>query len=137
MSNTIKIQMTYSTATPESIEHGDYADHGFAEPGGWKYSVSNEAFHERCKRDGRDKALADMTPAPMEFESIEDAIAELERHGPFEPSSSPTVSEHTWLTGPTVEDRDHYEKGEDTQYSFHVEAADPATVIEVLKGVLG
>ena len=134
MSNTIKIQMTYSTVTPESAEHGDYADHGFAEPGGWRYSVANEAFEERCKRDGRDKALADMTPAPMEFDSVEDAVAELERHGPFEPSSWPTVSEHTWLTGPADED---YSTGESTEYSFHVEADDPALVIEVLKEALG
>jgi len=132
----ITIQMTYSTVTPESAEHGDHADHGFAEPGGWRYSIADESFEARCKKDGRDKALKDMTPAPMEFDTVEDAVAELERHGPFEPSSYPTVDAHTWLTGPTVEDRDYYEKGESTQYSFHVEAADPATVIEVLKGVL-
>jgi hypothetical protein len=72
----------------------------------------------------------------MEFETVADAVEELERHGPFEPSCWPTVDANTWLTGPTVEDRDYYEKGESTQFSFHVEAADPATVIEVLKGAL-
>ena len=137
MSNTIKIQMTYSTVTPESAEYGDHADHGFAEPGGWRYSIADDAFEARCKRDGREKALADMTPAPMEFDSVEDAVAELERHGPFEPSCLPLCGNgHCWLTGPTVEDRDYYEKGESTQYSFHVEADDPALVVEVLKAAL-
>lgn len=137
MSNAIKIQMTYQTVTHESAEHGDFADHGFAEPGGWRYSIADDAFQARCEADGRQKALKDMTPEPESFDSVEDAVDFLSGYGPFEPSSWPTVDAHTWLTqSDAIQDRSYFEDGEHTTLSFHVEAADPATVVEVLQGVL-
>jgi hypothetical protein len=136
MSNTIKIQMCYETVTPESAEVGDLADHGFAEPGGWRYSIADESFRGRCKRDGQEKALADMAPAPMEFSTVGEAVSELRRHGPFESSSWPEAAPDAYLIGPVVEDSSYYEKGESTRYSFHIEADDPNTVVEVLKGAL-
>ena len=31
--------VTYSIVTPESAEHGDDAEHGFAAPGGWHFAI--------------------------------------------------------------------------------------------------
>ncbi len=122
----IKIRMTYETVTPESAEDGDFADHGFAQPGGWHFSIADDAFHEREKRDGREKALRDMTPEPMEFESVEDAIDELERYGSFEASTHPLPRltdgylRHCWLT--QCDSDENYETGESLRYSFHLES---------------
>ena len=137
MSNTIKIQMTFETVTPESAEHGDFADHGFAEPGGWKYSIADDNFQARVAKDGGEQALKDMTPEPLEFESVEDAVEFLTNSGPFEASDS-TLSAGTWLTQcSAAQDRDFFEKGEETRLSFHIECNDPALVVEVLTEVQG
>lgn len=134
MSN-IKIQMTFQTVTPESAEHGDFADHGFASTGGWLYSIADDSFQDRAARDGREQALEDMTPAPLEFESVDEAIEFLGNYGGFEPSSS-VIDESTWLTQlSAIQDRAFFEDGEETTLSFHIEG-DPAAVIEVLRGAV-
>ena len=37
----ITIDFTFQTTTPESAEHGDFAEHGFITPGLWKYTVED------------------------------------------------------------------------------------------------
>ena len=37
----ITIDFTYEKITPESAEHGDFADHGFIAPGFWKYPMDS------------------------------------------------------------------------------------------------
>ena len=133
---TIQVQITYDTTTQESAEEGDTADNGFYGPGGWKYSISNESFYERVKAVGHDHALKDMTPEPTSFDSVEDAVAFIERDGPFEASCSAPYGEHCWLTQSSpINDRDYFEKGEDTRLSFHIEA-DPAVRAEIIEALL-
>ena len=45
----ITIDFTYQTVTPESAEHGDFAEHGFITPGYWKYPLddSGDCKYER------------------------------------------------------------------------------------------
>lgn len=115
----ILIQMTYSLTTPESAEHGEDADHGFAAPGGWTYSIADESFYERAQRDGDEKALADMTPALESFDTVADAVDFLASYGPFEASDS-ELGPNTWLTQTSgAQDRDYFEKGEEKILSFH------------------
>ena len=132
----IEISITYDVTTPESAEHGDTADNGFYGPGGWKYSIADDDFQARVKRVGREQALADMTPEPEVFDSVDDAIAFIERDGPFEPSCSPPCSNgHCWLTQlGTSDDPAYYERGENTRLSFHIKAdpADHLLIIEAL-----
>ena len=125
----IKVQITYDVTTPESAEDGDTADHGFYGPGGWKFSIADDDFRERVKSVGQDRALADMTPEPNEFDCIEDAVDFIKCDGPFE-------SGGTWLTqcDPSG-DRAYFESGEDTRLSFHIEA-DAAVRDEIIELVL-
>jgi hypothetical protein len=37
----MKFKVTYQTVTPESAEHGDFADSGFVTPGGGHYPVND------------------------------------------------------------------------------------------------
>lgn len=120
----ILIQMTYSLTTLESAEHGEDADHGFAEPGGWTYSIADQAFLYRCEMDGDEKALADATPAPESFDTVADAVDFLAPYGPFEPSDS-TVGPNTWLTQTDANDMD----GEILSFHFH-HGADQDVAIE-------
>jgi len=137
MSNTIKVTITFETTTPESAEHGDFADHGFYGRGGWKFSIADDNFQARVAKDGREKALKDMQPEAECFDSVEDAVEYIQCDGPFEASSS-VIDERTWLTQSSpIEDRDYFEKGESTRLSYHVECSDPAVVKEVLEGVVG
>ncbi len=119
----IQVTITYDVTTPESVEHGDTADHGFYGPGGWKYSIADDDFQARVKRVGRQQALADMSPTPEIFDSVNDAVAFIERDGPFEASCYPPCSNgHCWLTQTdTSDDRAYYERGEDTRLSYHIE----------------
>ena len=133
MSNTIKIQMTYDVITPESAEGGDFADHGFAEPGGWEYSIFDDAFQARVAKDGREQALKDMTPEPLEFEDAEEAISFLEGYGSFEASCSPLCdSKHCWLM--QADGEEDYTTGGRTRLSFHIDC-DPAVHREIIEGV--
>lgn len=133
--NTIKILMTYDVVTPESAEDGDTADHGFAEPGGWTYSIADESFEERCKAVGREQALKDMTPEPLEFEDAEEAIDFLQGYGSFEPSCSPVCDNgHCWLT--QADGDTDYSTGAVTRLSFHLEGVDPATHRAIIEAVL-
>ncbi len=136
---TIKIQVTFETITPESAEDGDFADHGFAQPGGWKHSIADERYNAREEEIGRDAALQEQTPEPEEFEDTDEAIRFLERYSPFEPScyplpKDPNQLEHVWLTQTDAsQDRDYFEKGEETRYSFHIDEATPTQRMEILK----
>jgi hypothetical protein len=145
MSN-IKIQMTFETVTPESAEDGDVADHGFAEPGGWEYSIVDNCFQNRCEAVGREQALKDMRPEPLEFEDAEEAIEFLSGYGSFETSCSPICTNaHCWLTqadtdkdfSTTQADTDKdFSTGAETRLSFHLEGVDPATHREIIEGVM-
>lgn len=122
----IKIQMTYSTTTHESAEHGDFADHGFYGPGGWKYSIADEDFYARVERDGREKALADMTPEPESFESVEDAVDFIAGYGSFDGIPAPVAGCLSLYQADAIQDRAFFEDGEHTRLCLHVEAPDSA-----------
>ena len=130
----IKVQITYEKTTPESVENGETSDNGFCLGGGWFFSIADDDFRARCERDGREKALDDMTPDPEEFESLDDAVEFLRSYGPFEASCHPVrPGDHCWLT---QSDTDvNYSTGEETRLSFHVEA-DAETHYAVIKACL-
>lgn len=137
MSETTRVTITYQTVTPESAEHGDFADHGFVGDGGWRYSIADEEFQARVAKDGHVKALADMTPSDREFYTIEEVVEFCRIDGPFEAScSSPCENGHCWVTQSSPShDRDYFEKGEETRRSYHFDCNDPAThraIIEAL-----
>jgi hypothetical protein len=135
MSNTIKISMTFETVTPESAEDGDVADHGFAEPGGWEYSIYDDAFHARVDKDGLDVALKEMTPEPLEFEDVEEAVDFLKGYGSFETSCSPVCDNaHCWLT--QADGDTDFGTGAVTRLSFHLKDVDPATHREIIEGAV-
>lgn len=132
----ILIQMTYSIVTPESAEYGEDSDHGFAEPGGWTYSVIDQDFQNKCKEVGDKKALADATPVPESFDTVADAVEFLASYGPLEPSDS-ALGPHTWLTQTESSDMD----GEILSFHFKhglnpYEATEQARATEVIAEVL-
>jgi hypothetical protein len=134
---TIKIQMTYEVVTPESAEDGDFADHGFAEPGGWTYSIADESFEERCKSVGRDQALKDMTPEPEEFDTVAEAVEFLSHYGPFEASCYPLCKSGGHDCWVTQADSDvDYSTGAETRLSFHLEGVSRETRLKILGAVL-
>lgn len=136
LSTPILISMTYSTTTPESVEQGDHADHGFAEPGGWQYSIADQRFHDRCKEIGASEALAEMTPKPTEFETIGECADFLKASGPLEPSDS-SLGPNTWLTQiEPAQDAEFFEQGHETFLSFHFQDTDPQVQSAVLAEVL-
>jgi hypothetical protein len=130
----IKIQITYEKITPESAEQGSVADHGFAEPGGWEYSIADQAFEARCAEVGREQALKEARPEPEEFATINDAVRFLLDNGPLESSSS-VLDEHTWLS--QIDPGLDYATGEETRLSFHLETDDPAVHVLILWLVTG
>jgi len=135
--STIKIQITFDVVSPESAEHGDFADHGFYGEGGWKFSIADEDFYARCERDGREKALADMTPEPDTFDSVDDAVDFLSNYGPFEPSCHPLCESgghDCWLT--QADGDEDYSTGEVTRLSFHLDGVTRAVRTEILMAAL-
>jgi hypothetical protein len=48
---TARFRVTYDITTPESAEQGDYAESGFAHPGGWKYPATDPGPHEMTLRE--------------------------------------------------------------------------------------
>lgn len=132
---TISIQITFDVVSPESAEDGDFADHGFYGEGGWKFSIADEAFEERCNKVGRDQALKDMTPEPDTFDTVDEAVDFLSNYGPFEASCHPLCDNgHCWLT--QADGDTDYSTGEVTRLSFHVDGATPAEHKEILQGAL-
>jgi hypothetical protein len=121
----IKVCMTYDTVTPESAAEGDHADHGFTEPGGWRYSIADDRFFEREKEIGRQEALAEQVPKPELFDTVEEAADFIADYG-VEPSGYPGWYAGLWYTQVDCEhDRDYFEKGEETRHSFHVDGNPP------------
>jgi hypothetical protein len=135
MSN-IKVTITYDTTTPESAEHGEFADHGFYGRGGWKFSIADDNYQARVAKDGHAKAFKDMQPDAECFDSVESAVDYIQSDGPFEASDS-AIGEGTWLTQISpLEDRDFFEKGESTRLSYHVKCDDPTVVKEVISALV-
>jgi hypothetical protein len=48
---TNKFRVTYDITTEESAEQGDYAESGFAAPGGWTFPADDPGPHEMTLRD--------------------------------------------------------------------------------------
>lgn len=132
-SMSIKVSITYEVVSPESAEHGESADHGFYGPGGWRYSLVDDEFQSLVSEVGHTEAVRKMTPAPEEFEGVEEAIAFLSEYGPFEASCYPPQA-GCWLTQADA-DID-YSTGEETRLSFHLEGVSPEQHMEIVRAVL-
>jgi hypothetical protein len=49
--------ISYSVTTPESAEHGDHAEHGYAAPGGWRFPMPDGLYGDAARAFGDDNAL--------------------------------------------------------------------------------
>jgi len=128
----MKVQLTYEVVTEESAEHGTSADHGFYEPGGWRYSIADDKFEERAREIGRLEALREMTPEPMEFDNVDGLVSAVECYGPFEASSYPNPTIGDRLTG--AEDMD-YSTGGTMRVSVHLEDVTEEQLREIFKAL--
>jgi len=92
-----RFRVTYDIVTPESAEAGDYAESGFAHPGGWKFPATDPGPHEITLRE----AIGVCGYYPP---------AATPGSGGFENSGS-------WWT--TIDANQNYRTGEATSYSIH------------------
>lgn len=46
-----QFRVTFDIVTPESSEHGDSAESGFLEPGGWRYAVGQQSSEGMSLRE--------------------------------------------------------------------------------------
>lgn len=50
----IKVRWTYSVVTQESAEQGECSEHGFYEPGGWRWPLEDEnGYHKEVLEDAQ------------------------------------------------------------------------------------
>lgn len=113
----ITIAFTYDTVTPESAEDGDFADHGFYEPGGWFYSVAESGYTP--EKD---------STRPWKIGELKRAIESARDLRIYEDSGS-------WWS--SVDPDTDYSTGEDTRYSLHVGGVTPATYRRISRALAG
>ena len=104
-----RIEVFYQITTEESVEHGDYADHG---------------EHEVIQLDSK--------ASPEEMK--EDILHELRQYSIVEGSSSSWTPEHDWFV---TEGSIDFQTGETTTYSIFLKDIDPEVAKEVAREVLG
>lgn len=117
---TITIGFTYHTTTPESAEQGDHADHGFYEPGGWRYSMNDPRIAADIQAN-----RGDYSPA-WKPGALKSAIKSARDLGITEDSGS-------WFA--SVDADPDYMTGEDTFYGFHVSDVTPATYRRIARAL--
>ena len=98
-----RIRQTYDIVTPESAEHGDYAESGW---------IDEEGTPIEPDQWDMDKADWDYFTAVVAV-----AVSTIEREGSVEPSSSEFCS-GVWYS--TIGDEIDYRTGEHTRYHFHL-----------------
>ena len=114
----ITISFTYQTRTPDSVEHGDIADHGFYAAGGWCFLLS---FLEVAADI---EANPHLYCCPWQPGDLRAAIATARSLGIYEPSDS-SVGKGTWFA--SVDPDVDFETGAETFYAMHVEGVNVAT----------
>jgi hypothetical protein len=112
----VAIHMTYETITPESAAEGEWADHGFYEPGGWYYSIADENFEALEAKVGRQKALEEMSPEPARFTRLDEVVDYMGDKGALIHSGTVRYECYT-----TLEEANFDVEGNEVRYSFHVE----------------
>lgn len=119
------IAYTYSTITEESARDGDYADHGYAAPGGWQFSMLEESVRADVE------ANPDEYSRPWKPGDLREAITFAREKGCTEPDN--TYREARWFssTDPDVD----YHTGEDTYYSVHFNGFSPATMRRIARAI--
>jgi hypothetical protein len=88
-------RVTYDVVSPESAEHGDTCDNGFAAPGGWKFPVDDPGPHEMTLREAIETCG---------FYPRAKGISGFENCG-------------RWFS--TIDPDQNYQTGEDTRYAIH------------------
>jgi hypothetical protein len=110
---------TYQKVTPESAENGDVSEHGFYQPGGWFYPLTDSGH----KLNKQDYQTVLMTPG-----ELKDLLREAERHGIFEDSGR-------WFS--SVDPQQDFRTGEETYFSLHFDGITQSTykrISRVLQG---
>lgn len=125
-----KIQYCYSVVSPESAEHGDHAEHGFWDHGGWRYPVGG---CEVDPADCIDVHEPGAVPEPSECETLEDAVREiLQVCGYVEVQHLDSE-----VTCYGVDSDIDFRTGRDTTYSAHIKGLTPTQVQELVARLKG
>ena len=103
---------TYATTTPESIEQGDYADHG------WEDEIGQSMLPDQYDRE------EGLTAADL-------AVDYLQSEGAIHPSSSHPSRGMWYTTSPQIN-----EWGESIEYSFHLRGFTPEEEMEIAERML-
>lgn len=117
--NMITFAFTYETVTPESAEHGDYADHGFTVDGNRFSLCDDEVAHDILHEN------PDAYRIKWQVGTLEEVIERARNYGICEASDS-YIGTGTWFS--SVDPDCNYTLGEDTTYALHVEGATRATM---------
>jgi hypothetical protein len=107
-----RILTTYATTTPESIEQGDYADHG------WEDEIGQSMLPDQYDRE------EGLTAADL-------AVDYLQSEGAIHPSSSHPSRGMWYTTSPQIN-----EWGESIEYSFHLRGFTPEEEMEIAERML-
>ena len=89
-----KFQITYEVVTPESAEHGDFAEIGFVAPGGSQLSIESDGALEAARHN----------EFAFDLRSAVNLIGCVENAG-------------SWFV--EADGRDNYRDGSNTRYSLH------------------
>jgi hypothetical protein len=89
-----KFQITYEVVTPESAEHGDFAEIGFVTPGGFQHSIESDGAMDAARNN---EFAFDLRSAVRTLGCVENA--------------------GRWFV--EADGRDNYRDGSNTRYSLH------------------
>ena len=106
----MKATFCYQTVTPESAEHGDFADHGFIMPGLWKFPC--------------DDNLTDAKNGEFDLTDLREIINFAHDLGINECEGA------DWLY--SVDPDTNYSTGEETTYSLHIDNVTPSTYERII-----
>ena len=115
--------LTYFTVTPESSENGDYADHGFCDTNGNRYSMCEEEVRKDVKENAN---LYHQGFPNKDGWDLSDELYSVKTVGSFvEADCYPLNKSETRFTFNTSPITTDYSTGEEITYSFHVTLSRP------------
>ena len=104
----------YSTVTPESAENGDFEEHGFYMPGGWRFPITHTEEDAENRRE--------CTFTLKDFDSV---ISTARNLGITEHEGANWFYSHS-----SVED---YSTGEEVEYTLHIEGVTPSSYARIAR----
>lgn len=105
MKTQIKYTLCYQVVTPESAEHGDFAEHGFMDENGNRFKLEPECYGEEAGKFKEDNTLT--------ADGLAALVYVAERHGIEYDGGA------DWAN--SIDPDIDYNTGEEATYSLHVE----------------